>query len=132
MVFLGLDFGLKHVGLALATGPLAEPLVNLKISPKIFAAIQQICLKQGVEKIVIGISEGRMAQETHRFAQKLEQITKIPVVFQDETLTTEQVKRKLIEAGSKQAKRKGPKHAFAATLILQEFLDSKGENSIEE
>jgi len=132
MVFLGLDFGIRHVGLALATGPLAEPLANLKISPKIFTEIHQICLKQEVEKIVIGISEGKMAQETYRFARKLEQITNLPVIFQDETLTTEQATRKLIEAGSKKAKRKGPKHAFAASLILQEFLDSISEKSIEE
>ncbi len=127
MVHLGLDFGLKHVGLALAIGPLAEPLANLKISPKIFKEIQQICLKQNVGKLVVGISEGKMAQKTHEFTQKLAQTTKIPIVFQDETLTTQQVTLKLIEARSGKMKRKGPKHAFAATLILQEYLDS-GEN----
>lgn len=123
MAILGIDFGLRHIGLALATGPLAEPLANLKTTPRVYEEIRQICQTQGIEKIVVGISEGKMAETTHQFAQKLEQVVKIPIVFQDETLTTEQVTRKLIESGSGRDKRKGPKHAFAATLILQEFID---------
>ena len=123
MAILGIDFGLKHIGLALATGPLAEPLANLKTAPKVYEEIRQICQTQGIEKIVVGLSEGKMAEVTHQFAQKLEQVVKIPIVFQDETLTTEQVTRKLIEGGSGRDKRKRPKHAYAATLILQEFID---------
>ena len=126
MVILGIDFGTKNLGLAIATGPLAEPLTNLRMSEAVFDKLRNICLKLEVEKIVIGISEGSMAQRTKEFARKLERELAIPIVFQDETLTSKQVSQKLLESGSRKKKRQGPKHAFAATLILQDYLDQAG------
>ena len=132
MVILGIDYGLKHIGLALASGPLADPLANLQVTPNIYEQIRQICQKQNVERIVVGISEGKMEENTRLFAKKLEQITQIPVDFQDETLSSHQVIEKLVEAKSKRSKRKSSEHMFAATLILQEFLDQdKTEKVIE-
>lgn len=125
MVFLGIDFGEKNIGLAIASGPLAEPLQNLKNTAEIFKQIRQICKRIGVDKIVIGISEGKMAQKTENFAKKLQTNLQIPVVFQDETLTTKLTTQKLKAAGAKRKKRRGPEHAFAASLILQDYLDHK-------
>lgn len=127
MVIIGIDYGLKNIGLAIATGPLAEPLSNLRVTSQIFNKLRQICFKLQAEKVVVGISEGKMARQTKKFAQKLENELKIPVVFQDETLTSKQVIRKLSEAKTKKKKRLGPKHAFAATLILQDYLDHNNE-----
>ena len=126
MVVLGIDFGLKNIGLAIATGPLAEPLANVKVSSKLYEQLRQICFKLQVKEIVVGISEGKMAHQTRKFAEKLTKELNITIAFQDETLTTQQAIQKLAEA-SKKAKRRGPKHAFAATLILQEYLDRKKE-----
>jgi putative Holliday junction resolvase len=127
MAVLGIDFGIKNIGLAIATGPLAEPLTNLKVNSRIFEKLQQICLKLEVNKIVVGISEGKMALQTQKFTKKLKNKFKIPVVFQDETLTTKQAIRNLSQTKAKKKKRLGPNHAFAATLILQEYLDQKSE-----
>lgn len=122
MVILGIDFGLKHIGLAIAEGPLAEPLASLSLSEKIAEEIQQICLKQHVGKIVIGISEGSMADKTREFASKLQKSIQTPVVFHDETLSTKLALTKLRESGANLAKRKS-EHKFSATLILQDYLD---------
>ena len=73
MMLLGIDYGSKHIGLAIASGPLAEPLKNLQKSPRIQSQIQQICERLHVSKIIIGISEGRMAEETKKFANQLKQ-----------------------------------------------------------
>ena len=125
MVILGIDYGTRNFGLSIATGPLAEPLENLKVTPKIIENIREICQRLKVEKIVIGISEGAMAKQTEKFADEMKQRLSIPIVFHDETLSTQQAEAKLKESRGKRKKRRGPKHAFAATLILQDFLDQE-------
>lgn len=129
MVLLGIDFGIRNIGVAIATGPLAEPLANLKVSSRIYERLRQICLELQVEKVVLGISEAELARRTQKFARKLEEELKIPVVLQDETLTTQHATRLLTEAAAKKTKRRGPKHKFAATLILQEYLNQKNEEN---
>jgi putative transcription antitermination factor YqgF len=125
MILLGIDYGEKHIGLSIATGPLAEPLTTVKNCREVLEHITQICSRLGIEKIVIGISEGIMARKTKDFSFKVKETTKLPIVFQDETLTSQTVKRKLYEAKSKNKKKKGPDHAFAATEILQNYLDDR-------
>lgn len=128
MILLGIDFGEKNMGLAIATGPLAEPLQNLRVTPKLFEQIYQICKRLGVDLTVVGISEGKMAQKTKKFASNLQKVVNIPVVFQDETLSTQLVVQKLKEASTKRKKQRGPKHSFSATLILQDYLDRKAKD----
>lgn len=127
MVLLGIDYGAKHVGLALSTGPLAEPLTTLKVNPKLLDRLRQMCFKLEVQKIIIGISEGRMAEETREFARHLQARLELPVVFQDETLTTHQAIQQLIDTKGKKKLGVGRKDKFAATLILQEYIDQTDE-----
>jgi len=130
MVILGVDYGLKNIGLAIATSPLAEPLTNLRVSSGVNKKLQKICLNLQVEKIVIGMSEGKIAREIHKFATQLGKELNIPIVFQDETLTTRLAAQNLSESQTKKRKRQGPKHSFAASLILQEYLDTLKDSSV--
>jgi putative Holliday junction resolvase len=123
-MILGIDFGPKNMGLAISSGRLAEPFRNLKVTPSIFETIRQICERLEIKKIVIGISEGKTKEETYRFTRELKKTVNIPIKYQDETLTTKLAGEKLMQTGSKK-KRRRPKHAFAATLILQDYLDDR-------
>src|SRR4030042_2856932 len=123
MVMLGIDFGIKYIGLSLAEGPLAEPLATIENDKRVIERIYQICSHLGVKKIIIGISEGEMAKNTREFSEKMKHTIPLPILYQDETLTSQQVKKKLHEAKAKKKKRQGPDHAFAATEILQNFID---------
>ena len=87
--------------------------------------LKVIVEKEGIEKIIIGISEGKMAEETSEFGKMLVEKLKVPVVFQDETLTTYEAQDLSIKAGIKGKKRREMEDAFAATLILQDYLDSQ-------
>lgn len=129
MVILGIDYGTKNIGLAIATGPLAEPLTNLKVTSRVYERLRKICLKLEVEKIVLGISESESARRSRKFAKELEEKLNIPIVFQDETLTTQRAIKLLAKARAKKTKRKGPKHKFAASLILQEYLDQSDKEN---
>ena len=49
----------------------------------------------------------------------------VKIVLQDETLTTSDAQTLSREAGIKRIKRKSLEDAFAATLILQSYLDKQ-------
>ena len=122
MNLLGIDFGEKKIGLALATGPLAEPIGVIKAirdRQQSISRIKRICQEQEIGKIILGISEGKMAEKTKKFSQELGEIIGLPIEFQDETLTTNEAVAKMREIG----KRVKDEDAISAALILQAYLD---------
>ena len=120
--FLGIDYGRKYLGLALATTPLAEPVAFWENNETVLPRLKKISQKHQVDTIVIGISEGAMAEETKTFAQKVKQVCQQPVIFHDETLTSHEASLKLRHA--KRSKRGRPQDAFQAALMLQDYLDT--------
>jgi putative Holliday junction resolvase len=117
---LGIDYGRKKTGLAIAEGPLAEPLFVIRYSDikTLEAKIKELVEKYKIEKIVIGVSEGKMGKESREFADRLGAET-----F-DETLTTKEAQNLSIEAGINQKKRQEMEDAYAAAIMLQNYLDS--------
>lgn len=133
MKYLGIDFGLKYIGLATSWDDLAEPMVQFRYNAEAEALdkIRRICSQNTIEKIVMGISENEMEQKTNEFGQKLAKSTKLPVVFQDETLTSKEAAEKLIVTGQGRKKRAKKDHRVAAALILQSFLDERERDLVE-
>lgn len=121
MKILGIDYGKSKVGLAIGVGFLAEPYKVIRYSDvkKLKGQIEKIVEDESIEKIIIGVSEAEMGKESASFAQELGAET-----F-DETLTSQDAQRLSIEAGVNRKKRKGMEDAYAATLILQNYLDSR-------
>lgn len=125
MRILGIDFGLAKIGLAIADSGLAQPLGVVKNGPQSLKKISQLIDQEEIEKIVIGVSQGKIGQKAKEYGKKLGQLTKVEIVFQDETLTTKEAIGKMIEAGKRQKYRREKEDAFAAAIILQAFLDRK-------
>jgi len=125
MKTLGIDFGLNNFGLAISEGELVEPLGQLKVSnlQEAISKLIPICQKNQVKKIVIGLPDGKLVKKIKEFGSQLKQITNLPVVFQDETLTSQEAVRKMIEIDKPLKKRQKDKHVFSACLILQDYLD---------
>lgn len=125
MKYLCLDFGLKHLGLAMADGPLAESFGEKAYQQEIQALqfIVQLCQEHQIEGLVLGLPEGRLANTIRNFSDQLKQLTNLPVFFQDETLSTIEAKAKLISAHAPQKRRRFD-HSAAAALILQDYLDT--------
>lgn len=121
---LAIDFGTQRVGLAISRGTLAEPLAVVPNDEHLFDQLKSIIQNESVEQIVVGISEGEMADLTREFAQDLEEIVTVPIEFTDETLSSHEVEEKLKERGVKLSARTGPIDHLAAALILENWLEN--------
>jgi putative transcription antitermination factor YqgF len=126
MKILGIDYGRSKVGLALADGPLAEPIkvIRYKNIEALSAEIEKIIEKENVGKVVVGVSEGSMGEESKKFALDLSLITAAIIETYDETLTSHDAQALSMEAGINRKKRREMEDAYAAAIMLQNYLDS--------
>ncbi|MCX6726156.1 MAG: Holliday junction resolvase RuvX [Candidatus Shapirobacteria bacterium] len=125
---LGIDYGLKKIGLALTDGYLAEPFKVIKVNKDIKEVtykIVTICEKEKIEEIVIGLPESGLVERIKGFGSDLGKLTGLPINFQDENLTTQDAIVKMIEAGKRRKFRKEKEDQIAAAIILQDWLDKK-------
>lgn len=124
MSILGIDFGEKRIGLAIADSELkiALPFKTVKSEKE----IEEICKNRKISKIIIGLPRGlsgkntEQTQKTKEFAQRLKNNLKIPINFQDERLTSKQAEKMLQNKHKKE-----DIDAISAQIILQTYLDSR-------
>lgn len=138
MRILGLDFGTKTTGVAVsdAMGWTAQGVEIIRrqnenqINPTI-NRIDELCKQYKVEKIVLGFPKnmnntlGERAEKTLEFKTKLENKIAIPIEMWDERLSTVSAENILLEADLSRKKRKKVIDKLAATIILQNYLDSQ-------
>lgn len=120
MKILGLDYGKNKVGVAFADGPLADPIKVIRYAniDDLILKIKEVSEEFSVEKIVVGVSEGKMGEESLEFAKKIGAETV------DETLSTVDAQNLSREAGIPQKKRHEMEDAYAAAIILQNYIDA--------
>ena len=126
MKILGIDYGRSKVGLAIADGSLSEPFKVLRVNSFDDAVekVKQVSQVLQVNKVVMGISEGEMGEESKKFGLSLSRKLRILVETFDETLSTQDAQRMSREAGVGQKKRHEMEDAYAAAIMLQGYLDS--------
>lgn len=126
MRILGIDYGQAKVGLAIADAGLAEPykVIRYKSPAEIEEKIADVVNSQGIEKVIVGVSEGKMAEESANFSSVLASLLNVPVETYDETLSTHEAQSLSIAAGIGPKRRKEMEDAYAAAIILQSYLDS--------
>lgn len=124
-VYLGIDYGRKHIGIAVADGPLARPLTSLEVGVKtdVIGEIARLVSANEVKQIVLGLPEGKLDAEIHAFGDKLAERTSLPVIYHPETLSTQEALAALRSSGASLAKRQH-EHVYAACLILEDYLSS--------
>jgi putative Holliday junction resolvase len=122
MNYLGIDYGLSHIGLALAETSLATPLSSLHNDDRLFSKLSDLIKEYQVTKIVCGVPEGKLVPAVERFAKELGEFTGLEVILYPETLSTQEALQKLKESGASRSKRQND-HSYAACLILEDFLE---------
>lgn len=122
---LCIDYGRKKTGIAVSEGKFASPLTVLRSDSwdHLGQEITKIVESYNIDKIIVGISENQMAEEEKKFATFLRKTLKLKVVIWDETLSSQDAQFKSKEAGMTRKKRKDMEDAFAATVVLQSYLD---------
>lgn len=135
---LGVDFGDKRTGLAISNDmrTLASGITQISVGgmQKTASAVAEIVRDRGAVGVVVGLpvnmdgSHGPRAQHAEKFAgilvEKLTELgVSVPVVMQDERMTTMAASRYLNETDTRGAKRKGVIDTLSAEIILQNALD---------
>jgi putative holliday junction resolvase len=127
MKILGIDYGRSKVGLAISVSGFSEPLKVVRYSETntLLREIKKVIQEEGVEKVVVGISEGEMGEESKKFALTLGHLPlHIPVETFDETLTSKDAQTLSRQAGINRKKRHRMEDAYAASIMLQNYLDN--------
>ena len=125
MRLLGIDYGDKRVGVAISDegGQFAFPYAIIKNDKQLLSRVQDICTKEEVTKIVIGESNtyagvpNPIMKKINKFKEALGKATGIPIVFEQEMLTSQEAKRSRVEGDERHI------DDSAAALILQSYLD---------
>lgn len=127
---LSIDHGSKRIGLALADEEvdIASPYLTLENKgwQENIKNIKDIIAKEDVGKIVVGLPlslsgrESDQTREAKKFFNLLKGNIDIPVVLEDERLSSKQV-----DSLIKKFKKKIDRDAVSAMLILQNFLDKQ-------
>ncbi len=135
---LGIDYGSRRIGLAVSDGLglTAQGLDTLERTgiEEDIAHIEDLISQRGVEEIVVGKplnldgSEGLAVEETGKFADLLREKCGVPVRLWDESLSTAQAERTMLDADVSRRIRKKSRDRMAAQLILQSFMDARGRN----
>lgn len=130
---LGIDYGEKRVGLAIAhqVARLPRPLTTLENSSELLDNVKEIIAAEGVGQVVVGVPlglDGGRTPQTETVAAFEAALRAalggaIPVYTTEETLSSVEAEAAL--AGKHHAK--GDIDALAASYILERFLEQHQE-----
>lgn len=140
---MGVDYGQRRIGLALsdASGMLARPwktiprLGNpLEVARALASELAALsAMDEAVSVVVVGYPR-RLSGEANAQTAAVQQVTDrlkrvigIPVVLQDERLTSHEAEERLSRTEKDWRKRKLLLDAMSAAVILQDYLDRAAE-----
>ncbi len=136
MRYIGLDLGTKTLGISLSNGIIATNYKTIRHNEDydyLVDEVGKIVVEEKIDKIVLGFPKnmnntiGERANITLSFKDKLEKITKLEVILEDERLTSCVANQVLIKADTSRKKRKERVDGVASVIILQSYLDRKGK-----
>lgn len=145
MRVLGVDYGERRIGLALSDpiGVLASPWKTLPNVADVRSAARQIVTEAqrlrneepGLDAIVVGLPR-RLSGEPNAQTMRVRQLASrlsaeidVRIVLQDERLTSREADELLARRERDWRRRKAHLDAFAAALILQDYLDGRARGA---
>ena len=138
MIIMGVDLGQVRTGISVCDPRevLASPVkvITAHTPEKRVEEIHKAAGELRAGKIVVGLprnmdgTEGASALSARETAARLQEITGLPVVLQDERGTTMTAHGYLNNTNVRGKKRRQTVDAVAAVIILQDYLDSSRRN----
>ena len=120
MNYLGFDYGQKHIGVAIATGPLAEPLTTIPTKSAL-QLIKELIKKHDIKTLIIGQPDNSLKLGFENLINSL-RLENWDLVIVDETLSSHDARQSLLHTS--QSRRRVGEHSASAAIILQSWLDS--------
>lgn len=130
MRYLGIDFGDKKTGLAVgdSKSKIASPFDVIKGGDDGITEIQHLVLTESIDALVLGVPQAvgdfhssEQLEKVREFEKHLHDIIDLPIYEVDESLTSAEAIRLQKEEGAK-----AQEDALSAMILLQAFLDEKG------
>lgn len=132
MRLLGIDFGFKRIGVAVAEtdAEIASPRPAMTASGALkrdAVAIAEVAKREQVDRIIVGLpieesgEEGRMARICRTLASHLTDLG-FTVDVVDETLTSVTAEATMLSSGLKASDRRKRRDGEAAALILERYM----------
>lgn len=139
---LAIDYGDKHFGLAISDskGIIASPLEVISITKNknretIIEEILELANEYRAKSILVGMPEAfiqsqqKTVQKIQNFIKLLSQKTQLPIVTYDESFSTTRAQNVLTSSGQNTKGSRKKIDKIAATVFLQEFLNSETKNN---
>ncbi|MFZ0454645.1 MAG: Holliday junction resolvase RuvX [Ignavibacteriaceae bacterium] len=134
---LGIDFGLKRIGLAL-TDPLltfSYPYKTILNDNSLWDNLKSVVEEKKVKRIILGYPKKSnrpdkdITEKVLGFKNKLSLIFRLEIILWDESYTSVMARQIIVKSVVKKSKRKdkGLIDQNSAAIILQEYLDGGGE-----
>ena len=137
---LALDVGAKTIGIAICDRSwlIASPLTTIRRSKFTddAAILVKLVAERDIAALVIGYpidmsgTPGKRCQSVRQFAKNLAEFIAVPMVFQDERLSTQVVEKAMIAADMSRRRRDAVIDQSAATYILQNALEGVRCNAL--
>lgn len=129
---LGLDVGAKRIGVAIVSDgvAIARRLPTLHHDTQIFDELTRLAESNDIAQVVVGLPRNLSGEDTAQtaevrlFAKRVSQELDVPVIFQDEALTSHAAETQLKSEGREFEK--GDIDALAAQAILTDYLEAQG------
>ena len=135
MRYLGIDLGEKRTGLAAGDdrSGIISPIGAIVLPPgaALFDAIAKAAHEHDAAMLVIGLplnmdgSNGPQAKRVISLGESLSQQLNIPIVFQDEWLTSAAADADMAQSGRTHQQKKKLRDALAATHILRDYIEAQ-------
>ena len=132
---LGLDVGRKRMGVAGCdgTGLIATGLTTIRRTSwaEDIRQLKEIVAEREIEILVIGLpyrldgTLGAQAKQVQKFAERISRILQLPFDYVDERLTSVEAEAQLKAQKQFSTRNKGAIDRRAAAIILQQWLDAR-------
>ena len=136
MRYLGLDLGTKTLGLAISDklGTIASPYKVLRYDnvDSLITELIKIIDEEKIDELVLGLpknmnnSLGFASERSLNFKELLEKKCNKKIHLVDERLSTKEAENYLISTDMSREKRKKVIDAYAASIILETYINMKG------
>ncbi len=131
--YLCIDYGSARTGLAISdeTGMIARPYDVLLGTKELAERVAAIVVSEEIGTVILGLptdllgNETRTTRQVRGFFGRLRKLVDVPIITHDESLSSQRAVDRMIAAGigRKKRRQKGTTDAWAAAVVLQEYLE---------